>query len=218
MQSMELNAGSDLLCIYSYILTHIHMHKYGYTCTYTTTILIIASHTRVDLHYWSSKYCMGHLRAWSSQVWTVTISILEKYSKNIPSITVLYTIKGVSCCNSGQSQWSWVPIQTKSKVKVQTGIEKSLLCHRSKIEKGPQLMVRKNFWGSRYVLSCHSKQWLPPKKDHFNIPSNVRSVPTSFALTLVSHQSHNVHTANRHLRGSGAAVVGKKARLRTKWH
>ena len=37
----------------------------------------------------------------------------------------------------GQSQWSWVPIQTKSKVKVQTGIEKSLLCHRSKIEKGP---------------------------------------------------------------------------------
>ena len=32
--------------------------------------------------------------------------------------------------------------------------------------------------------------------------NNVRSAPASSALTLVSHQSHNVHTANHHLRGS----------------
>ena len=61
----------------------------------------------------------------------------KKYVKNIPSITVLYTIKGVSSCNSGQSQRPWVPIQTKSIVTLQATIEKSLLCHRSKIEKGP---------------------------------------------------------------------------------
>jgi len=119
-------------CVYSGILTHIHAHKYGYACTWTTTILIIASHTWVGLHYWLSKYCAGHLRAWSSEVWTVTTSILEKYGKKILSITALYTIKGVSSCDNVQNQWSWVPIQTKSIVKVQTTIEKLLLCHRSK--------------------------------------------------------------------------------------
>ena len=60
---------------------------------------------------------------WSSQVCTVTTFILEKYGKNIPSITVLYTIKGVSCCNRGQIQRLWVPIQIKSVVKVQTAIK-----------------------------------------------------------------------------------------------
>ena len=34
-----------------------------------------------------------------------------------------------------------------------------------------------------------------------NVPSknNIRSDPASSALTLVSHQSHNAHTTNRHL-------------------
>ena len=37
-----------------------------------------------------------------------------------------------------------------------------------------------------------------------NIPSNnIRSAPASSALTLVSHQKHNMVTANRHLYGSG---------------
>jgi len=38
-----------------------------------------------------------------------------------------------------------------------------------------------------------------------NIPSknNAGSTPASSALTLVFHQSHNVHTANRHPCGSG---------------
>jgi len=34
----------------------------------------------------------------------------------------------------------------------------------------------------------------------FQAKNNRRSTPASSALTLVSHQSHNAHTANRHLR------------------
>jgi len=38
----------------------------------------------------------------------------------------------------------------------------------------------------------------------FQAKYNVRSAPSSSALTLVSHQSHNVCTANRHLCGTYA--------------
>ena len=49
------------------------------------------------------------------------------------------------------------------------------------------------------------------------------SAPAGSAPTLVLHQSHYAHTANRHLRAkgerhdvsTGAAAVGKKAHLRT---
>ena len=37
----------------------------------------------------------------------------------------------------------------------------------------------------------------------FQEKNNVRSTPASFALTIVSHQSHNAHTANRHLHSKG---------------
>ena len=36
----------------------------------------------------------------------------------------------------------------------------------------------------------------------FQAENDLRSAPASSALSLVSHQSHNVLTANRHLRGS----------------
>jgi len=45
--------------------------------------------------------------------------------------------------------------------------------------------------------SSSLKIWLP-----FQAKNNVRR-PTCTALTKVSHQSHNVHTANRHLRSKG---------------
>jgi len=37
----------------------------------------------------------------------------------------------------------------------------------------------------------------------FQAKNNVRSTPASSELTLVTHQSHNVSTTNRHLRSSG---------------
>ena len=37
----------------------------------------------------------------------------------------------------------------------------------------------------------------------FQVENSVRSTPASTALTLVSHRSHNAHTTNCHLRGSG---------------
>ena len=37
----------------------------------------------------------------------------------------------------------------------------------------------------------------------FQLKNNIRSAPASTALTLASHQSHNTHTTNRHLYGSG---------------
>jgi len=33
--------------------------------------------------------------------------------------------------------------------------------------------------------------------------NSVRNAPTSAALTQISHQNHNVHTVNCHLRGKG---------------
>jgi len=36
----------------------------------------------------------------------------------------------------------------------------------------------------------------------FQAKNDVRSAPASSALTLVSHRSHNVSTANRHLRST----------------
>jgi len=37
----------------------------------------------------------------------------------------------------------------------------------------------------------------------FQAKNNVRNTPASSALTLVSHRSHNAHTANCHLCGGG---------------
>ena len=76
-------------------------------------------------------------------------------------------------------------------------------------------------------------------QEKFQEKNSIKSASTNTALAQVLHQSHNAHTANRHLRGSeeingaqrrtkvswqshdastGVTAVGKKARLRTKRH
>ena len=39
--------------------------------------------------------------------------------------------------------------------------------------------------------------------NRFQAKNSIGSAPGSSALTLVSHQSHNVHTAKHHLRAKG---------------
>ena len=47
----------------------------------------------------------------------------------------------------------------------------------------------------------------------FQAQNNVKSVPASSALTLVSHRSHNACTANHYLRDSGERSSKNKGKL-----
>jgi len=53
------------------------------------------------------------------------------------------------------------------------------------------------------LLSLHFVLLLAYVGQHSKQKNDVRSSSASSALTLVLHRSHNVHTANRHLCGSG---------------
>ena len=65
----------------------------------------------------------------------------------------------------------------------------------------PHLSILK--WACRLVIGFVSLLVVRTCRTAFQAKNNVWSTPADSALTLVSHQSHNARTANRHLRAKG---------------